>query len=409
MGHMMRSLHLWDRRGRVAAVVALFVLVSAMVAAPAAAYPTDPNWSAPRTVYIPETGQTIDQLFLDLWRGSGGAATWGNPLTPEITLANGHIIQYYQYARFEYWPEGDANGNVVVLGDIGAALRPPSLGSDGGPEAMAFSSVDARRQPAVSEAERAAWEPFPAAEAVDLAGDPYRQSSYRFVAETGHGVWGGFRAFWEATGEAAYLGNPITEEYVENGVSYQVFERGKLTWREGEDIRLMPVGEMLIERYELDTRPTPQGDIPVYSEDLFIPPIAVPDAGSAPPPVQGAAKSIVISLSQQALWAYEGSQIVDSIYVSTGREKFKTPTGLFYVNTKYPLDDMDGIIGGEEYDVPNVPDVMYFTDRGHAIHGAYWHDNFGAPMSHGCVNLPLDFATWLYNWAPVGTPILIAD
>jgi lipoprotein-anchoring transpeptidase ErfK/SrfK len=57
--------------------------------------------------------------------------------------------------------------------------------------------------------------------------------------------------------------------------------------------------------------------------------------------------------------------------------------------------------------VPDVPSVLYFTNRGHALHGTYWHNNFGVPMSHGCVNLPLDVAAWLYNRAPVGTLVLI--
>jgi len=59
--------------------------------------------------------------------------------------------------------------------------------------------------------------------------------------------------------------------------------------------------------------------------------------------------------------------------------------------------------------VPQVPDVMYFTDRGHAIHGAYWHNEFGTTMSHGCINLPLDVSSWMYQWAPVGMPVLIVE
>ena len=68
---------------------------------------------------------------------------------------------------------------------------------------------------------------------------------------------------------------------------------------------------------------------------------------------------------------------------------------------------MEGLIGGEYYNVPQVPDVMYFTDEGHAFHGTYWHNNFGQVMSHGCVNLPLDLAAWLYDWTPMGTAVLI--
>jgi lipoprotein-anchoring transpeptidase ErfK/SrfK len=68
---------------------------------------------------------------------------------------------------------------------------------------------------------------------------------------------------------------------------------------------------------------------------------------------------------------------------------------------------MEGVINGEYYDVPSVPWVMYFTDLGHALHGTYWHNNFGQTMSHGCVNLPMDFAEWLYGWADIGTRVEI--
>jgi lipoprotein-anchoring transpeptidase ErfK/SrfK len=127
-------------------------------------------------------------------------------------------------------------------------------------------------------------------------------------------------------------------------------------------------------------------------------------------PVTGAAKAqkaIVVSISHQMLWAYKGQKVVVSSYVSTGRAGFDTPIGSFAVLTKLPSQTMEGVIGGEYYNVPDVPSVLYFTNSGHALHGTYWHTSFGTPMSHGCVNLPLDVAAWLYNWAPVGTPVLI--
>ena len=134
----------------------------------------------------------------------------------------------------------------------------------------------------------------------------------------------------------------------------------------------------------------------------------MPDWGAAPPAPSGG-RSVVVSLSQQALWAYEDGVVVRSTYVSTGTEKFRTPPGYFTVNTKIPEQDMEGVIGGEYYNVPKVPDVLYFTDRGHAIHGTYWHENFGVPMSHGCINLPMDVAQWMYDWAPLGMAVLIVE
>ena len=130
--------------------------------------------------------------------------------------------------------------------------------------------------------------------------------------------------------------------------------------------------------------------------------LAVPATGSAKPQ-----KTIVVSISQQILWAYKGNRVVLNTYVSSGRTGFDTPVGSFAVLTKLPSQTMEGVIGGEYYNVPDVPSVLYFTNSGHALHGTYWHNNFGTPMSHGCVNLPLDVAAWLYTWAPIGTRVLI--
>jgi hypothetical protein len=381
--------HLWSLVGVVAVLI---------TAAPAVgAYPIDPNWSPPTTVYIPETGHSIDGLFLDLWRSGGGALSYGNPITAEITGPEGQIVQYYQYARFEYWPEGDEVGNYVVLGEVGRELGPPLLVR----RFTARGSTVPRKELTVARA----WQPLSDDAATLMA---VEQPSYRFIPETRHGVWGGFRAFWEATGEAAYLGNPLSEEYIADGVSYQTFERGQLRWREGEDITMTPVGKMLADRYDISTDPQRQGTIPIYDEALFVPPVAIP-ALDAAPPAPGGGRAVVVSLSQQALWAYEDGMVVRSTYVSTGKEKFRTPAGFYTVNTKVPEQDMAGVIGGESYNVPKVPDVLYFTNRGHAIHGTYWHENFGTPMSHGCINLPMDVADWMYEWAPLGMAVLIVE
>lgn len=345
------------------------------------------EWAAPRTVYIPETGQTLDQLFLDFWRGGGGANAFGYPITPEFE-ENGRTVQYLSHARFEYWPED--SDNPVRLGDVGHELRPLAvrryhLG-------VSRESMLAART----------WLP------VDRDEAPPEVDDWRYVPESKHGIWGLFRTFWEATGEAAYLGNPLTEEYVIAGITYQVFERGVLAWQPGSDVWLVPVGELLAARYGADTAPVAQGDLPAYSEALFVPPVTRPvDAIGAPPPPPGAARSIVVSLGRQQMWAYEGGTVVLSSLVSTGKAGFETPPGMFQILVKKEIEDMEGLIGGEYYDVPQVPDVMYFTDVGHAFHGAYWHNDFGAPRSHGCINLPLDVALWLYDWTAMGTTVLV--
>ena len=134
------------------------------------------------------------------------------------------------------------------------------------------------------------------------------------------------------------------------------------------------------------------------------------DSGLPPkqqPPSNVVVDKIVVDLSSQYLTAYDGGVEVLGTYVSTGKSGFETPTGWFTIQYHLPVQDMSGVLGGEYYNVPSVPDVMYFTGVGHAFHGTYWHNNFGSPMSHGCVNIPLGTSTWLYNHTPNGTSVQI--
>ena len=228
----------------------------------------------------------------------------------------------------------------------------------------------------------------------------------RFVPETGHTVSNEFNTYWEGTGEAAYLGNPLTAEYTVKNIVYQVFERGQLAWQGGGNVHMVQVGRELTKKYGLDPLPAAQGALPTYSEGLWIPPVITPCASQAGP-MPGAPKTILVSISEQAMWAFEGSDVVMKTYVSPGKLRFDTPIGTFYVNTKVPVQDMEGVIGGEYDNVPEVPDIRYFTNVGHAIQGTYCRQNFGNPMSHGGINLPMETADWLYAWTPVGTPVVI--
>jgi LysM repeat protein len=117
-------------------------------------------------------------------------------------------------------------------------------------------------------------------------------------------------------------------------------------------------------------------------------------------------KWIDVNISQQRLVAYEGDKAVFSSLVSTGVTGLATPVGTFQVYVKYQAQLMTGGSGASYYYLPAVPYVMYFY-QAYAIHGTYWHNNFGHPMSHGCVNLPTPASQWIYNWAPMGTKVNI--
>jgi lipoprotein-anchoring transpeptidase ErfK/SrfK len=111
---------------------------------------------------------------------------------------------------------------------------------------------------------------------------------------------------------------------------------------------------------------------------------------------------IDINLSQQRLRAYEGNTVVLNSLVSTGIARYPTPPGRYAVRTKVRSQTMSG----PGYRLPGVQWVMYFY-AAYAIHGTYWHNNFGHPMSHGCINMTNADAQFMYNWASIGTPVVI--
>ena len=117
-------------------------------------------------------------------------------------------------------------------------------------------------------------------------------------------------------------------------------------------------------------------------------------------------KRIEIDLTSQRLFAYQDNQLIYTFLVSTGKWG-KTPTGTFNIWVKLRATRMVGgnPAIGTYYNLPNVQYTMYFYNdqtpksRGYGVHGAYWHNNFGHPMSHGCINMRTEEAKLIYDWA----------
>lgn len=118
-------------------------------------------------------------------------------------------------------------------------------------------------------------------------------------------------------------------------------------------------------------------------------------------------KSIDIDLTRQRITLLEAGEPVLSSLVSTGVRGAETPTGMFNVEYKLTKTRMRGVNpSGRAYDLPDVPWVMPFLGD-YAIHGAYWREVYGTPQSNGCVSMPPGVAKQVYDWTPVGTPVLI--
>ena len=384
----------------------LFIVVLVLGVAPLLAPPARAQeWAPPRTVYVPETGQTADGYFLDVWRNQ--RALLGNPVTQELSPRTGfianatgkEIVQYFQNLALVYLPSAPAGEQVDAL-HLGADALADALGR--------------RPSAALLQATRR------------TACPPGSTGSCRGFAATGHTLRGDFLTFWSSGDVARWLGPPVAEAIrAADGSILQFLERAVLRQRVAGSVELMPLGLLAAQRHAISTEPMDQpADVPIFDEALFTPPPAAEQStdvaesgssgwwvgGAGPGPQQGAWKEIVISISHQALWAYEGGEMVMSSYVSTGTGNVPetvTPVGHWSILSKFDVEDMEGTISDEYYFVEAVPHVMYFDNDGNALHGAYWHNNFGTPMSHGCINLPLDIAAWMYSWAPVGTAVSV--
>jgi lipoprotein-anchoring transpeptidase ErfK/SrfK len=120
-------------------------------------------------------------------------------------------------------------------------------------------------------------------------------------------------------------------------------------------------------------------------------------------------KFIDVDLSKQLLSYWQGGVKIGQYLISSGKEFSPTPKGTFTIFKKRAKVRMSWYYGPDNprnYDLPNVPWVLSFKGP-YTIHGTYWHHNFGHPMSHGCVNMRTPEAKIIYDWAPIGTPIII--
>jgi lipoprotein-anchoring transpeptidase ErfK/SrfK len=356
-------------------------------------------------VYIPETKHTISGTMLDYWRANGASSVYGNPISEVYAAPNGLFSQAFERGVFQYNPDWTATDNPTVR------LMP--TGRQQLTDRASTSRSDGRRTGA--DRRRSAW--TRGADQPERVAEVQAQGG-RFSDVSGYSISGEFGQWYDNHEGWFYLGAPISEPLRERGITVQYFENSILF--------AMPDGEVVPaslplehpERYGIDTTPVAQDDAPVFSESLFI---TQPNPYGVDTTTIPGRRYIVVSISDQTLTAYQGGQVVLQTLVSTGVEPNHTEVGFFHVRIKFPMKDMTGVTdgsgavtavgetatGGTEYLVTDVPNVMFINYEAEALHGAYWHSNFGSRMSHGCINLPLDVAAFLYEWAPLGTAVSV--
>jgi hypothetical protein len=369
-------------------------------------------------VYVPQTQHTIRGYMLDYWRAQGTSTVYGNPVSEPYGAKSGYYSQAFEGAIFQFRPEFLwTETPSMTLEPVGRELLESRTGQ---------VRRDGKRQGGGGDRRSAAWRSHGA-----NSGVAQRAASNggTYNADTGHSVTGAFNEWYASHEGDWYLGAPLSQPVNERGMVVQYFE-GAVLMRTGEGrILVAPVVREQAKALRVDTTPVAQSGLPDFSETLLW---TMDNPNPLGDPNAPGRKWIEISISQQTLWAYQGGTLISSTLVSTGLDPNSTEQGLFHVRYKLETQDMAGTtnangevvalgqeaaenagsgteVGQTPYVVKDVPHVMYFNLDAEALHGAYWHHNFGNKMSHGCVNLPLDFATWLYGWAPLGTEVWVHE
>ena len=178
---------------------------------------------------------------------------------------------------------------------------------------------------------------------------------------------------------------------------------GSVHWVEA--IEKGPTGELWYRVYDDLT------GFPYHINPLHVKPIPIEELAPISPEIPIEGKRIEVNLTMQTLTAFENDKQVLKTTISSGwlygprgpnGLSTKTPQGEFRILDKMPAKHMGNgnlFASVDDYELPGVPWTCFFTAQGHAFHGTYWHENFGVPMSRGCINMRTQDAKWLFRWA----------
>lgn len=374
----------------------------------------DPDYIPPEMgqslldVYVAETGHSVRGYMLDYWRANGAASVYGNPISEPFGASNGLYSQAFERGIFQFSP------HWMWTDDPAVRLMP--IGKQEVREDRLSTRTDGRRTG--TDRRTSAW--TPGTESTVRVNEVTNEGG-RFSNLTGYSISGEFAAWYDNHEGWFYMGEPISEPHRSRGALVQYFENGMLMQQDGVVVPA-PLPREKPEAYGVDTTPVAQDGRPEFSETLFF-------QNQNPAGIDAAQltgrKRIDVSIGEQMMRVYQGDTLVLESYISTGLTPNDTEVGNFHVRIKFEEQTMAGftngtgeVVGlaggegeqtGDRYEVSDVPHVMYINYEAEALHGAYWHNNFGQKMSHGCINLPLDVAAYMFDFAPLGTAVTVYE
>lgn len=358
-----------------------------------------PSFLPLTTTSLHVQAQTTEPFADYYWRHHG-AHTLGHARSPVIEV-DGLRVQYFEKGRLEDRHHltdnpAEAIGHTALTHDLIATA--PNLAIDGLP--VTYGAL--REQ-------YGATHPVPdglVGGTLAMEQGVFVPADYGLAPKPGYIVPYQFWTYINRTslfpgGWLHDIGLPITHAFHlivptdagERRLVVQAFDRAVLL------LDLAEQNEWAVQRANIGTDAT----WVFLSEPLYAPyPAAPPDLYADAP------KRIEVDLAQQWLWAYQGDDLVLDAPVSSGKDGFETPTGVWQIYAKHQQKTLRGNHNGETWNVPDVPSVMFYWG-GFAIHGVYWHDRFGTGErhSHGCVGLAPHDARFLFDWAPAGTSVIV--
>jgi lipoprotein-anchoring transpeptidase ErfK/SrfK len=202
------------------------------------------------------------------------------------------------------------------------------------------------------------------------------------------------------SGRLAEVTVPLTEAWPadkQKSRTQQIFFYGSVHWVYGlgkdadENLYYLVIEDRWNETYYVDAT-----HMRIIEDDELAPISPTAELGQ---------KEIVVDTARQMLFAYQDNHLVMACGISTGvfnnGSNLSTPAGEYFINYKRPTRHMvhSDKIGINDSELYGVPWVSYFTNSGIAFHGTYWHNDYTQPRSHGCVNMPIQDAKWLYLWS----------
>lgn len=366
--------------------------------------------------YFDATGHTITGDFASFWREHGGAQVLGNPLS-EQAKKGGVTTQIFERAVVDI----DASG-MGTLRKVNTPIAAAAYGDD--PAFLpAPPSLGTTTLVTASDGLRIRANPSANGEIITVIAE-----NTEFIAAPGeHSDWvPGYADGFSGWVSSEYLKEPPPlPRLAKNEWKLDVWQGAALS---DTNLRVEPRMSSTVARPLAYGSPVTivdwiEGEKVVENDAIW----ALADDGTfiygrdvgrsapvQPPPIPAGApkigKWIDIHLTQQLLVAYEGQEPVRTVVVTSGKPGWETPEGSFAINTRVANETMEsGSIGAEEfYVLEDVLFTQYFTDRGHALHFAWWKTppTIGRPGSHGCINLLLDDARFLWEWAEIGTAVI---